>query len=132
MRRVVITLALLASVCGILLFLFREKRTVDAGFGEVTYVWRWGIASHMKADRNRDGNVDLIVTWNEGRQFVTSTPPRHLLADTNFDASFDLRVTYYPEKLVEIDSDGDGVFETKHRGEEAAAVMSQLSFRTTP
>lgn len=108
-------------------YLFRFKRSTNPQLGEVTYVWRWGIASHMNADTNQDGDVDLVVTWNEGRTFATSFPARELRADRDFDGRYDLRVTYYPRPLVEIDQDGDGSFEVTHRDRSAKDFISRMS-----
>ncbi len=127
-RPVAIVLAVVVILTAVLLYLFRRSTEVDPRYGEVTYVWRWGIASHMNADRNRDSRVDLVVTWNEGREFVTSFPPRELRADTNFDGRFDLHVQYAPVRLVELERNEDGVFETTYRDAAADDYLSRLSF----
>lgn len=126
MKKRIAAAVLIALCIAALFFLFRRRTEIDAAMGEVTYVWRWGIASHMKADRNRDGRIDLIATWNEGLAFYSDVPPRHLRADTNYDGTFDLRVTYYPERVVELDRNFDGVMETTLRGEEAEEYVAGM------
>ena len=125
MRRRVLT-ACTMTIIVVLAYLFRFERSTSPDFGDVTYVWRWGIASHMNADTNRDGDVDLVISWNEGRAFVTSFPARELRADRDFDGRYHLRITYYPRALVEIDQDADGWFETTYRGEQAQHFLSHF------
>lgn len=120
-------IAVAVIVVAALLYLFRWSSAVDPEYGAITYVWRWGIASHMKADRNRDSRTDLVVTWKKGTKFITTARPRELKADTNFDGNFDLLVQYVPVKHVALDRNEDGVFETTYQDQAAADYLSRLS-----
>ena len=123
------TVLVLVAVC-FSAWLFRVERG-DGPAGAYEVHFRWGKPGVFLLDRNHDGVWDYraIVRRREG----LSGPPSEFWDDEDFDGRFELHVLLgdwvgqdsQPVTAFEIDTDGDGTYETVLTGVDAEKAMRE-------
>jgi hypothetical protein len=127
-RQIIIIAVLLGLAASVGIWLFRIRTDNDDPRGIVRYRWKWGLASEILIDRDRDGRFDLKVIYpGRFREFASDDSPHELWADQNFDGRFDVMWRVEGGLVVRQDIDGDGVFETEVRGTEAERFRAELT-----
>jgi hypothetical protein len=125
---VTVGLAVLAVGLGMYSYLFKSEVRQVAGWGEIRFKWRWGKAVEMSIDRNEDGTVDLRALYSgKERDFYNhSIWTEYWLSrrcDGTFDVYFDLH-----SKLIVVDQDRDGQYESEISPEDLRRSLSQEPF----
>jgi len=124
--RVYILLGCLGAFLAVVgVYLFRVE-VLEAGYlGEVSVKYKWGYPAELRQDLDEDGSNDLVERLDApfGRYAAHTTLVTEGFYDTDFEGQLDAHVIFQGEggaiKVVELDRDGDGVFEVLLRGEEA-------------
>lgn len=122
--------------CGVLLlaailliaYLFRTETYENPELGIIENRFRWGYAFEQTADVNRDGNPDYRAIYAKGaRSFSTGQAPVEIWEDRDYDRKFEIHAVLDESIVVtvEIDKDGDGVYETILSGEEASSFFKK-------
>jgi hypothetical protein len=120
---------LLVAATWSFLYLFRNASEESPNYGTIHYRYRWGKPHEIQVDLNRDGIIEYqaIVPGVIGSDVV----PIETWQDSDSRGSFRYHVLFKESvpSVVEEDSDGDGMFETRMTGEEArtfaAIILSQ-------
>lgn len=121
------TAFVLVAVC-LSVWLFRIERG-DSSSGAYELHYRWGKPRVFLLDRNHDGVWDYRAIVERGG--ALSVPPSEFWDDEDFDGRFELHVLLgdwvdqdsQPVTAFEIDTDGNGTYETVLTGVDAEKAM---------
>ena len=129
MKMRILIIAIVAGVClGASAWMFRVRTDNNDPRGVIRYRWKWGRASEISIDRDRDGRADVKVFYpGRFRDFASDDPPRELWADQNLDGRFDVMWRREDSLIVRRDVDDDGILETELRGADAERFKADLT-----
>ena len=129
-RLVALVSLLLIGVFFVYLYLFRRQHEENPALGAITYLHRWGNPYELRADSNRDGEVDFRALVSGENEFSPHTPViLQFWEDRDFDRVYELHAIYDKGEitLLEIDDDKDGIYDRILTGTEAGVFYQGLA-----
>ena len=120
--RLTILILLCAGIVTLLGYLFRTDSSDEPGLGLLTYKYRWGVATYVELDLDKDGTI-------EGRYRLPSRGDdqgwhlryREGWESSECDGTLDLHWWIDPAGNLQFeqDTDGDGAYDLTGRGGDA-------------
>ena len=116
---------MLLSTAGAILFLFRKESFENASFGNATYVYEWGQRAWLLADTDQDGRIDTKAKLDR----ETGYYPEEFWEDRDQDGLFEVHVVMDGAdiSIVEIDTNRDGIYETREAGNAALTSWERIT-----
>ncbi len=128
---IIAAFACLASSVVFFAHAFRVDKSDNPSLGIIEYRYRWGRAHEVRADSNRDGEIDFRARFESSRRFFGhSDSPKEYWEDRDYDGSFEIHVVMDGDKikLVNVDQNGDGMYERTLTGKAAEKFYSSAIF----
>jgi hypothetical protein len=98
-------------------------------FGRIHYEFRWGLPYMVTADTNLDGNINFRASFVGVGDFSFS--PVEYWEDRDFDGVFEIHLVKDQVHfgVLQVDQDGDGIYDLELFGEEAKEYYRSLGDR---